>query len=170
MFLQKPHLCHQWLELGDGTVKASRSPADLSQAGWNFLGLGQIALNAFRHILGKCSHVLGEWLLLLIWGSVWMFDFAVGKEPGWGMQLLLGYVQTAVLTTRGVWVPSGIVGSRLTVNRHAAWPSFRLRYFYPTLLQSLFAGCQLTKVCSAIHLRGAWAAAKPEPSPVVQTG
>lgn len=33
-----------------------------------------------------------------------MFDVAVGKEPGQGMQLLLGYMQIVMLTTRGVGI------------------------------------------------------------------
>lgn len=71
-----------WLTLKAGTEVVSPSLAHPGQAGWNSLsstGLGQITLNAFICILGMCWHVSSEWLCLLIWGILWMFDFAVGK-------------------------------------------------------------------------------------------
>lgn len=86
------------------------------------------------------------------------------------MQLLLGYVQTAMLTTRGVWVPSGLEGSRLTLaGTQLGLPSDSAII---TLLCSkvYLPVASSPRFVSSIHLSGAWAAAKPKPNPVVQTG
>lgn len=71
-----------WLTLRAGTEEVSPSLADPSQADWNSsssTGLRQITLNAFRCIPGMCWHIPSEWVYLLIRGSLWIFDFAVGK-------------------------------------------------------------------------------------------